>query len=72
MYMCLHTTIYIYPDRSEVAGLETEHAVKVMLRTKPLYASMLLTKPLCRSEVAVLETEHTVNVIPSGDPARVP
>jgi hypothetical protein len=43
---------------SEVVVLEREHAVKVMLLTKPLClfanASLLLTKPLCRSEVVVL------------------
>ena len=58
IYMCPHTTMC--PHRSDVAVLETEHAVNIMLLN--LYASMLLTKPRRRSEVAVLETEHAVNV----------
>jgi hypothetical protein len=34
--ICVLIPLYMCPHRSEIAVLETEHAVKVMLLTKPL------------------------------------
>ena len=41
LYICVLIPLYMCTHRSEVAVFETEHAVKVMLLTKPLCLSPL-------------------------------
>ncbi len=40
--ICVLMPLYMCPHRSEIAVLETEHAVKVMLITKPLKPKLIV------------------------------